>query len=89
MKIKSLHAREVLNSRGQPAVEAELNGVRAISPEGASKGKYEAVDIRDGGQRYRGLGVKRAVENINKLSFQLRIIERIRHYHGLWSGTDL
>ena len=53
-KIKSLKAREVLNSRGMPAVEAELsNGTssfRAISPEGASKGKYEAVEIKDGGQ---------------------------------------
>ncbi|KHO47758.1 MAG: enolase [archaeon GW2011_AR5] len=70
-KIKSLHAREVLNSRGMPAVEAELNNgtssFRAISPEGASKGKYEAVEIKDGGHRYHGMGVKRAVENINKI----------------------
>src|SRR3989338_3955732 len=70
-KIKSLKAREVLNSRGMPAVEAELsNGTssfRAISPEGASKGKYEAVEIKDGGHRYHGMGVLRAVEYINKI----------------------
>lgn len=66
-KIKSLKAREVLDSRGRPTVEAEVNGFRAISPEGASKGKYEAVEIRDGGNRYRGLGVQRAVDNVNKI----------------------
>ena len=42
MKIKSIHAREVLDSRGHPTVEAEINSYRAITPEGASKGKYEA-----------------------------------------------
>lgn len=67
MKIKYVKAREVLDSRGQPTVEAEINGFKAISPEGASKGKYEAVEIRDGGSRYRGLGVQRAVDNINKI----------------------
>ncbi len=67
VKIKSVVAREVLNSRGLPAVEAEVNGFRAIAPEGASKGKYEAVDIKDGGSRFRGLGVQRAVDNVNKI----------------------
>ena len=66
-KIKTVKAREVLNSRGLPAVEAEVNGFRAISPEGASKGKHEAVEIKDGGSRYHGLGVQRAVDNINKI----------------------
>ncbi len=71
MKIKSVYAREVLNSRGLPAVEAEIRtgsgSFRAIAPEGASKGKHEAVDIKDGGPRYRGLGVQRAVDNVNKI----------------------
>lgn len=67
IKIKSVAAREVLNSRGFPAVEAEVNGFMAIAPEGASKGKYEAVEIKDGGARYHGLGVRRAVDNINKI----------------------
>ena len=66
-KIKSLHAREVLDSRGHPTVEVELNGFCAICPEGASKGKYEAIQIRDGDKRYRGLGVHRAVDNVNKI----------------------
>ena len=76
-KIKTLHAREVLNSRGLPAVEAEVSVegrspnvsqfFRAISPEGASKGKYEAVELKDGGSRYHGLGVQHAVDNINKI----------------------
>lgn len=66
-KIKSLHAREVLDSRGHPTVEVELNGFRAICPAGASRGKYEAIELRDGGARYHGLGVRRAVENVNKV----------------------
>lgn len=67
VKIKSLHAREVLDSRGHPTVEVELNGFRAISPRGVSEGKHEAAEIRDGGNRYAGLGVQRAVENVNKI----------------------
>ncbi len=67
MKIKSLNAREVIDSRGRPTVEAEVNGSRAICPSGASKGKYEAVEMRDGGKRFGGLGVQRAVDNVNKI----------------------
>ncbi len=66
-KIKSLHAREVLDSRGHPTIEVEINGSRAISPSGASKGKYEAVELRDENKRYNGLGVHRAVDNVNKI----------------------
>ena len=72
-KIKTVKAREVLNSRGLPAVEAEVNGFRAISPEGASKGKHEAVEIKDGGSRYHGLGGQREVENINKINSKKQI----------------
>lgn len=69
MKIKQLLAREVLDSRGKPTVEVDVlltNGVRgrATVPSGASTGEYEAVELRDGGGRYLGNGVGRAVRNI-------------------------
>lgn len=67
MKIRSLSAREIIDSRAKPTVEAEVNGSRAISPSGASKGKFEAVELRDGGKRFGGQGVQRAVDNINKV----------------------
>src|SRR6516165_3736234 len=66
-----LHAREVLDSRGNPTVEAEVGldgGVlgRAIVPSGASTGEHEALELRDGDKkRYLGKGVIRAVENVN------------------------
>lgn len=70
-KIKSIKAREILDSRGNPTVEVELTtdfGVfRDSSPSGASKGKYEAKELRDGGKRYQGKGVARAVQNVNKI----------------------
>ena len=62
--------REVLDSRGNPTVEVAvelLSGARgrAIVPSGASTGVHEAVELRDGGDRYGGKGVGRAVENVN------------------------
>ena len=71
MKIQRVHAREVLDSRGQPTVEVEVvlkNGVagRATVPSGASTGEHEAVELRDGGKRFLGKGVARAVENVNR-----------------------
>jgi len=71
MIIASLHGRQVLDSRGNPTVEAEIitqNGVlsRAIVPSGASTGKYEAVELRDGDKSvYLGKGVTKAVSHIN------------------------
>ncbi len=70
LKIINVSAREILDSRGNPTVEAEVtleNGVtgRASVPSGASTGKFEAVELRDGGERYKGLGVLKAVENVN------------------------
>ncbi len=69
--IKSVKAREILDSRGNPTVEAEVvlvdgnTGVAAV-PSGASTGKYEAVELRDGDKnRYGGLGVLKAIEHIN------------------------
>ena len=71
MKIRSVHAREVLDSRGNPTVEADVfleDGTmgRAIVPSGASTGSHEAHELRDGDkQRYGGKGVLNAVENVN------------------------
>ena len=70
LKITAVRGREILDSRGNPTVEAEVileNGVtgRASVPSGASTGKFEAVELRDGGERYRGLGVKMAVDHVN------------------------
>ncbi len=69
--IDSVHAREILDSRGNPTVEAEVYLVsgevgRAAVPSGASTGEHEAVELRDGNKRrYLGKGVTRAVENVN------------------------
>ncbi len=70
LRIINVEAREIMDSRGNPTVEAEVtleNGVtgRASVPSGASTGKFEAVELRDGGDRYKGLGVSKAVENAN------------------------
>jgi enolase len=70
-KIKSIKAREILDSRGNPTVEVELatgfGKFLASVPSGASKGKYEAVELRDGGKRYFGKGVLKAVRNVNEI----------------------
>ncbi|RQW21285.1 phosphopyruvate hydratase [Bacillus sp. C1-1] len=69
--ISDIYAREVLDSRGNPTVEVEVHlesGVmgRALVPSGASTGEYEAVELRDGGERYMGKGVEKAVANVNE-----------------------
>jgi len=69
-KITALRAREVLDSRGNPTVEADVElegGFRgaAIVPSGASTGSHEAIELRDGGTRYGGKGVKKAVGHVN------------------------
>lgn len=71
LEITNIHAREILDSRGNPTVEAEvtLDGCvtgRAAVPSGASTGRFEAVELRDGEPRYFGLGVTKAVDNINE-----------------------
>lgn len=70
-KIEKIIAREILDSRGNPTVEVDINlesGAfgRASVPSGASTGSYEAVELRDGEQRYSGKGVLKAVENVNE-----------------------
>src|SRR5574344_2568926 len=73
MKIKSIKAWEILDSRGNPTISAEVvleNGStgRASVPSGASTGSYEAVELRDGDKgRYDGLGVLTAVKNVNEI----------------------
>ena len=69
-RIEEVIGREVLDSRGNPTVEVEVlleSGAtgRAIVPSGASTGEHEAVELRDGGQRYLGKGVTKAVANVN------------------------
>lgn len=75
MIIKKVIGREVLDSRGNPTVEVEMHSsrqvARAIVPSGASTGKYEAVELRDGGKRYFGKGVLKAVNNVNILGKKL------------------
>jgi enolase len=69
-KITQVRARQVLDSRGNPTVEAEVftsSGFsRAIVPSGASTGSYEAHELRDGGKSFLGKSVLKAVENVNK-----------------------
>jgi enolase len=69
-KIETLHARQILDSRGNPTVEVEVvlaSGAqgRAAVPSGASTGEFEATELRDGGDAYGGKGVTRAVANVN------------------------
>jgi enolase len=69
-QIERVHARQILDSRGNPTVEVEI-GLRsgahghAAVPSGASTGEFEAQELRDGGERWRGKGVSRAVANVN------------------------
>lgn len=70
-RIESVLAREVFDSRGRPTVEVEMRcaggrPARAIAPSGASTGAAEAWELRDGGTRLRGLGVRQAVRNVNE-----------------------
>ena len=69
-QIEQVHARQILDSRGNPTVEVELSvrsGAwgRAAVPSGASTGEFEATELRDGGERWLGRGVTRAVQNVN------------------------
>jgi enolase len=69
-EIEAVHARQILDSRGNPTVEVELalrSGAqgRAAVPSGASTGEFEATELRDGGDAYLGKGVTRAVGNVN------------------------
>ncbi|MEF3080231.1 phosphopyruvate hydratase [Winogradskyella poriferorum] len=73
--IINVHARQILDSRGNPTVEVDVvteSGImgRAAVPSGASTGEHEAVELRDGGDTYMGKGVSKAVENVNAVIAQ-------------------
>src|SRR5437588_11972359 len=69
-EIERVHARQILDSRGNPTVEVDVElqsgaSGRAAVPSGASTGEFEATELRDGGERWGGKGVSRAVANVN------------------------
>ena len=79
-EIAGVCAREILDSRGNPTLEVEVRlegGAigRAAVPSGASTGKYEAAELRDGGSRYHGKGVLKAVENVNTVLAEVLMFE--------------
>ena len=83
LPITDIFAREILDSRGNPTVETEVTlageyTARASVPSGASTGRYEAVELRDGEGRYCGLGVQKAVENVN-----VKIAPMLQQMNGL------
>ena len=96
MEIEGLQGREILDSRGNPTVEVEVRLAggatgRAAVPSGASTGKFEAVELRDGGPRSQGLGVKKAVENVNTVLSEAVIFESAlnqRHIDRLLREAD-
>lgn len=99
LPITDIYAREILDSRGNPTVEVEvLAGEkhlgRAMVPSGASTGKYEAIELRDGQHRYQGLGVRKAVEHVNdriaREIIGMNVFEQAKLDHVLieLDGTD-
>jgi len=70
-EIEKIHAREILDSRGNPTIEVDVRTEygfgRAAIPSGASTGTHEAVELRDGGDRYDGKGVQKAMKNVNEV----------------------
>src|SRR5271154_267239 len=69
-KIERVHARQILDSRGNPTVEVEVGlssgaAGRAAVPSGASTGEFEATELRDGDERWQGKGVTQAVANVD------------------------
>ncbi|KAF0987034.1 hypothetical protein HZS_1917, partial [Henneguya salminicola] len=83
MSIKSIFAREIFDSRGNPTVEVDLHTAkgmfRAAVPSGASTGVHEAVELRDGGHRLMGKGVLKAVSNVNDVIAPALIGKSVLH----------
>ena len=82
--IVDIYAREILDSRGNPTIEAEVlteEGItgRAAVPSGASTGEHEAVELRDGHERYLGKGVQKAVHHVNTILADAVIGENVLH----------
>ena len=96
LEIIGVQGREILDSRGNPTVEVEVQlegGAvgRAAVPSGASTGKFEAVELRDGGRRYHGLGVRKAVEQVNTILAEAIMFENAldqRHIDRLLREAD-
>ena len=96
LEIESVQGREILDSRGNPTVEVEVclaGGAvgRAAVPSGASTGKFEAVELRDGGSRYNGQGVRKAVEHVNSILAEAVMFESAldqRYIDGLLRDAD-
>lgn len=82
--ITEIYAREVLDSRGNPTVEAEVYTEagafgRGIVPSGASTGEHEAVELRDGDKsRYMGKGVSKAVANVNDVIAKKSLVTKLQ-----------
>lgn len=79
-EVAGVCAREILDSRGNPTLEVEVRlegGAvgRAAVPSGASTGSHEAVELRDGGSRYHGKGVLKAVESVNTVLAEVLMFE--------------
>jgi enolase len=97
-KIKKIKAREILDSRGNPTIEVEVSTknqyASAIVPSGISTGRHEALELRDGGKRYNGKGVLKAVRNVNKLlalrlkGFDCRDQKEIDEFMNKLDGTS-
>ncbi|TAL28447.1 MAG: phosphopyruvate hydratase [Phenylobacterium sp.] len=86
--ITAVRARQVWDSRGRPTVEADVTLAggamgRALAPAGASRGAHEAIDLRDGGPRFGGMGVDRAVAAVNDEIARLLIGRDVRDQAGL------
>lgn len=92
-KIKKVFAREILDSRGFPTVEAEVllsdgSTGRAAVPSGASTGTHEALELRDGGTRFLGKGVLRAVKNVDKLAAKVTGLSDIARVDQVMLACD-
>ena len=98
-KIKNIIGREILDSRGNPTVEVDVileNNIKATAsvPSGASTGEREALELRDKDERYNGLGVLKAVNNINKIIKPHIIGKEVSNWHDIdklmieLDGTD-
>ena len=94
MEMQRIHAREILDSRGNPTVEVEVmladgSSGRAAVPSGASTGAYEAVELRDGDKsRYLGRGVLKAVQNVNQI-IAPRLLKQFSQYARIFASRSL
>ncbi len=93
--IIKIHARQILDSRGNPTIEVDViteNGVlgRAAVPSGASTGAFEAVELRDGGKAFMGKAVSKAVANVNRTRHDAPSLQIQQHAYGLsWNRSEI